>query len=148
MRAMWGGSWEVIRSPTCPTSAASSHPLSSLLPWLVSMHGAQGLENEWRPGSARALKPARNARPLFSPSLSLPLPPCSAVATACSSEIFPLPRSLCIREPDVIGWPMIGSHKADAGPGGGRKDWKEVFPQNLALLVTWCGFGFGGRTMF
>lgn len=141
---VWGV-LEVIRSPTCPTAAASSPPLSSLLPWLVSMCRAQGLENEWRPGSAWSLKPARNARPLF--SLSLSLPRCSAVAAACSSEIFPLLLSLCIWELDVIGRPIIGSHWADAGLGGGRKDWIEVFlliSDSPGYLVQ---FGFRGRTM-
>lgn len=131
----WGGSgeggWEVIRSPTCPTTTSSSLSPSSLLPWLVSMCRAQGHGNEWRPGCASSLKPARNARPLF---FSFPLSPLpllfrrpAALAAICSSEIFPPLRSLCIGELDVIGWPISGFRKAAPGLGGGRKDSPEVF---------------------
>lgn len=134
-RVKWGwcgGSWEVIRSPTCPTAAASPPPLSSLLPWLVSMCRAQGLENEWRPGSAWALKPARNVRPLF--SLSLPPSP-SLFSSSCSVQQWNIPSAALIvhlragRHRPANHWLPLGRRRSWWGEKG--LDWS--LPSNIWL---------------
>ncbi|KAM3600854.1 uncharacterized protein V6R79_003699 [Siganus canaliculatus] len=89
------------------------------------MSRAQGLGNEWRPGPAPSLKPARN--------------PAAALAAICHSEIFPPLRSLCIAEPDVIGlanqWLLLSSLGSQWGEKGTHQKASPLISSSPGYLV-------------
>lgn len=146
MRAMWG---ELGGHPfTTMPHQRCLLPSSVLPPALASLHEQGSGPWEWMaPRLCLGFEASQECEASFL-SLPLPRPRCSAVAAACSSEIFPLLLSLCIWEPDVIGRPITGSHYADAGLGGGRKDGIEVFPLISGSLGYLVRFGFRGRARF